>query len=264
MFSRMERPERIIGGVQNGSFRPEAVMGNSGQRRHKRYEVQDVHGSLLFRTQVQVRNLSVSGLALETPERLQLGRTYAIRLAGNDDAVDVSGTIRWCHLASARPKTGGEARAVYEAGFAFEDIFTEKAKGLLGFLEHHVVLSPHQRLTGRFRAEALLPADLEARYEFEVLTLSLCGMLVRTPLEASLGSRFGVELGLRGGIVALEGRVAYVQRGDAVKGEVATQLGMEFLDVSEEARRTLAGFIARELERGPGDVARTGDGPAVS
>ncbi len=67
-------------------------MGNSGQRRHKRYEVQDVHGSLLFRTQVHVRNLSVSGLALETPERLQLGRTYAIRLAGNDDAVDVSGT----------------------------------------------------------------------------------------------------------------------------------------------------------------------------
>jgi hypothetical protein len=239
-------------------------MGNSGQRRHKRYEVHDVHGSLLFRTQVQVRNLSVSGLALETPERLQLGRTYAIRLAGNDDAVDVNGTIRWCHLASTRPAVGGEARAVYEAGLAFEEVFTEKAKGLLGFLEHHVVLSPHQRLTGRFRAEALLPADLEARYEFEVLTLSLCGMLVRTPLEASLGSRFGVELSLRDGVVPLDARVAYVRRGDTEKGVVATQLGMEFLDVSEEARSSLAGFIARELEGGPGDSARAGGGPPDS
>lgn len=228
-------------------------MAGSGQRRHKRYEVHDVHGSLLFRTQVRVRNLSVSGLALETAERLQLGRTYAIRLAGNDDAVDVHGTIRWCHLASARPKPGAEPHAVYEMGLAFEDVFTEKAKGLLGFLEHHVVLSPHERLTGRFQAEALLPAELETRYDFEVLKLSLSGMLVKTSLEASLGSRFGLELALREGVVPLAGRVAYVQREEASKGEVATQLGMEFVDVTGAARRSLGEFIAEELERGPGD-----------
>ncbi|MCL4809775.1 MAG: PilZ domain-containing protein [Thermoanaerobaculia bacterium] len=227
-------------------------MPSIGQRRHKRYEVHDVHGALLFRTTVQVKNLSVSGLALETAERLQLGRTYAIRLAGDGDAVDVSGTIRWCHLASSRPKDGGEPRAVYEAGLAFEEIFTEKARGLLGFLEHHVVLSPHERLTGRFRAEALRPAELEARYEFEVLRLSLGGMLVRTSLEASLGDVYGLELLLRDGLVSLDGRVAYSQRGDAVKGEVATQLGMEFLEMSEEARRSVAGFIAAELERPDG------------
>ena len=236
-------------------------MANTGQRRHRRYEVQDVHGALLFRTQVKVRNLSVSGLALETPERLQLGRTYAIRLAGDHDAVDVSGTIRWCRLASARPAAGGEPRAVYEAGLAFEGVFSEMAKGLLGFLEHHVVLSPHQRLTGRFRAEALRPAELEARYGFEVLKLSLSGMLVRTTLEASLGDTFEVELALRDGIVPLHGRVAYFQRDDAVKGEVATQLGLEFVDVSESARSALAKFIASELEHGPGDAARAGGAP---
>lgn len=231
-------------------------MANIGQRRHRRYEVHDVHGSLLFRTRVRVRNLSISGLALETAERLQLGRSYAIRLAGEDDAVDVTGSIRWCHLSSSRPEPGAEPRAVYEAGLAFEDVFTEKAKGLLGFLEHHVVLSPHERLTGRFRAEALLPADLEARYSFEVLRLSLSGMLVRTAFEASVESRFGMELLLRGGVVPLEGRVAYVQRDEAVKGEVSNQLGIEFVDGSEEARRAVASFIASELEKGPGDENR--------
>ncbi len=239
-------------------------MSNTGQRRHRRYEVQDVHGALLFRTQVKVRNLSVSGLALETPERLQLGRTYAIRLAGDHDAVDVSGTIRWCRLASARPTAGGEPQAVYEAGLAFEGVFSEMAKGLLGFLEHHVVLSPHQRLTGRFRAEALRPAELEARYSFEVLKLSQSGMLVRTNLEASLGDTYAVELALRDGVVPLEGRVAFFQRDDAVKGEVATQLGLEFLDVSESSRTALAKFIASELEHGPADMARHGGAGSVS
>ena len=236
-------------------------MANTGQRRHRRYEVHDVHGALLFRTQVKVRNLSVSGLALETPERLQLGRTYAIRLAGDHDAVDVSGTIRWCRLASARATGGGEPRAVYEAGLAFEGVFSDMAKGLLGFLEHHVVLSPHQRLTGRFRAQALRPAELEARYAFEVLKLSLSGMLVRTTLEASLGDTFAVELSLRDGVVPLHGRVAFFQRDDAVKGEVATHLGLEFVDVSESARSVLATFITSELESGPGDAGHAGGDP---
>lgn len=239
-------------------------MSGSGQRRHRRYEVQDVHGALLFRTQVTVRNLSVSGLALETAERLQLGRTYAIRLAGDHDAVDVSGTIRWCRLASTRPKEGGGPRAVYEAGLAFEGVFSDEAKGLLGFLEHHVVLSPHQRITGRFRADFLQPAELEARYAFEVLKLSLSGMLVRTALEASLGDVFGLELALRDELLPLDGRVAWVQRDDAVKGEVATQLGMEFVGASESARNGLARFIATELEQGAADAARSGPPTSIS
>lgn len=224
-------------------------MPHTGQRRHRRYEVHDVHGALLLRTKVRVRNLSVAGLALESAERLQMGRPYAIRLVGEQEACDVTGTIRWCRLSSARPAPGAEPRAVYVAGLSFEDVFTEKAKGLLGFLEHHVVLAPHERLTGRFRAEALKPAELEARYEFEVLKLSLSGMLVRTTLEASPGARFGLELALRDGLVALEGRVAYAQR-EPGRGDAATQLGMEFVEPTEEARGALAAFIARELETG--------------
>ena len=222
-------------------------MPHAGQRRHRRYEVRDVHGALLFRTKVQVRNLSVAGLALESSERLQMGRPYAIRLVGDDEACDVTGTIRWCRLSSARPAPGSEPRAVYVAGLAFDDVFTEKAQGLLGFLEHHVVLAPHERLTGRFRAEALQLADLEARYEFEVLKLSLSGMLVKSAFEASEGARFGLELALGDGLVPMEGRVAYARR-EPGKGEVASQLGIEFMDPSEEARGALAGFIARELE----------------
>ena len=158
-------------------------MANTGQRRHKRYEVHGVRGALLFRTQVTVRNISLSGVAIEATERLQLGRTYSIRLAGGEDHVDATGTIRWCHLASFRPAEGGSPSAVYEAGLAFQEVLSEKGHGLLRFLEEHVVLSPHQRLTGRFHGDGMRPADLETLYGFEVLRLSLSGLLVRTQLE---------------------------------------------------------------------------------
>lgn len=237
-------------------------MPHVGQRRHRRYEVHDVYGSLLFKTRVQVRNLSVSGLALETPERLQLGRRYAIHLAGEKDAVDVSGTIRWCHLESTRSAGGGASGAVYEAGLAFEDVFSEKATGLLGFLEHHAVLSPHQRLTGRFRVEKLASAEIEARYEFEVLRLSLSGMLVRTQLDASLGAAFDLELRLRDGVVPLAGRVAYVKREETERVAAGAQLGMEFLELREPARAELARFIASELEQGQ-EESPGPDGPPI-
>lgn len=230
-------------------------MLRTGQRRHRRYEVQDVHGSLLFRTVVRVRNLSVAGLALESTDRLQLGRAYSIRLAGDRDAVDLHGTIRWCHLASARPAAGGQARAVYEAGLAFDDVLTERGRSFLAFLGQHVVLAPHQRLTGRFRAEPLLPAELLSRYEFEVLKVSLSGMLVKTPLETSVGACFDLEIRLRAGVVPMEGRVAFVERDEAEKGAVMTRLGLEFVGGDDSAHQALADFIAGELERGAGDGA---------
>lgn len=46
-----------------------------------------------------------------------------------------------------------------------------------------------------------------------------------------------------------------------MKGEVATQLGLEFVDVSESARSVLARFIASELEAGPGDAGHAGGDP---
>ncbi len=226
-------------------------MTNTGQRRHKRYEVHDVRGSLLFRTQVKIRNISVSGLAIETTERLKLGRSYTIHLSNAQDSLDIAGTIRWCRLSRTQATVGGEAVPLYEAGLAFDDVFTEKAQSLLRFLELHVVLPLHQRITGRFRVETLGPVDIESRYEFEVVKLSLSGMLVRTQLEPALGSAFGMELGLRQEMVPLDGRVAYVQRAGGAKGEPMIEIGVEFVDVREDARRLLQGFIADELENGP-------------
>jgi hypothetical protein len=227
-------------------------MSNTGQRRHKRYEVHDVQGSLLFRTQVRVQNISVSGVAIETTERLKLGRVYSIRLSNSSDALDLSGTIRWCRLARTQVEKNGESVTVYEAGLAFDDVFTQKAVDLLRFLENHVILPLHQRVTGRFRVETLGTVDLESRYQFEVVKISLSGMLVKTHLDPVVGSAFVMELALRGGQIPINGRVAHVQRIAGQKGdESLSELGVEFVNVREDAHRALSEFITEELESPP-------------
>lgn len=227
-------------------------MSTDPKRRHPRYEVHDVRGSLLFRTQVRIRNISVSGVAIETNERVKVGRSYALRLSNTNDAVDLAGTIRWCHLARTEAGPAGETVTVYEAGLAFEDVFTEKAQALLKFLEKHVVLPLHHRVTGRFRVETLGPVDLETRYQSEVVKISLSGMLVRTQLEPAMDSAFGMELTLRGGIVPVDGRVRYVRRIAAPRGEEPlSEIGVEFVNVRDASREALEAFISDELERSP-------------
>lgn len=223
-------------------------MGSLEHRRHKRYEVRDVKGSLLFRVQVKICNISVSGLAIETTERLKLGRTYSLRLANGQGSVDLNGTIRWCHLSGRRESSGGDSLPVYEAGLAFDEVFSEKAIALLRFLEAHVVLPLEKRITGRFRVETLDPVDLETRYDFEVLKLSLSGMLVRTQLEPVVGSKFGMEMRLKDSALPIHGRVAYVQRAATHPAEPLMELGVEFVDVEAPAREAITRFIAEELE----------------
>ena len=63
---------------------------------------------------------------------------------------------------------------------------------------------------------------------------------------------------------APQARIVFFQRDDAVKGEVATQLGLEFVDLSEGARSALAKFIASELETGPGDAVRSSGAPPAA
>ena len=210
-------------------------MSNSGQRRHRRYEVQDVHGALLFRTQVKVRNLSVSGLALETPERLQLGRTYAIRLAGDrrrrrrlrDDSLvpprerAADGGRRAAGGLRGGPRLRGRLLGEGEGA----PRLSRAPRRPFAAPEAHGALprggAPPRRARGALRLRGPQAEPFRDARE------NGPGGVARRRLR-----RWSSPCAT--GVVPLHGRVAYVQRDDAVKGEVATQLGMEFVEASDE------------------------------
>ena len=217
------------------------------RRRSPRYMVRDVHGSLLFVAEGRVLDMSLTGMSVETDTRLRLNRTYSLKLR-NDDGLEVplAATVVWCQLRQAR-STSPSGTVVYVAGLRFEDVLSEKAESLISFLQSAAVISVETRLCGRFRACFREAIDLKTEYDFEVKSVSASGMLIVTELAAEQGSLFEMELDLESYPLRVLGRAAYVRSLPVKAGPPQEELGVEFVDLTEQDRNALLEFIGRHL-----------------
>lgn len=228
-------------------------MTDKERRRHERYDTRDVSGSLLFQTQVDILNISLTGLAVESPHRLEIDRTYDLRIAHDQERVSLSGRVVWCRLAATRRQDKGEIAPVYRAGLRFENTLSDKSQELVRFIEHNAILTLEQRIFGRFKFRAEGSVALDARYDFVVSNLSLAGMRIETDLIPEPDSRFDMRIRLGEMEVAIRGRIAHVQRrGPAAAGKkrMAAAAGVEFVETPEAAREQLVRFIDEELAPG--------------
>lgn len=221
--------------------------GTMQKRTHRRYEVQNLRGCLLLKLEVKVLNLSMSGIAVETTRQLKLGKVYSVKLGSETDFVDVEATVKWCHLVGTRKAPDGEMYSIYKAGLTFEELFTGKTARLLAFMQEHVVLALEKRIIGRFSLKTGSPIALASRHDFEVVTLGLSGMVVKSMLLPETDSAFDMELQIGGKACELTGRIAKVQRLDADSGFEA-QLDVEFPEIRDDWNRTVREYIAQELE----------------
>lgn len=218
----------------------------SQRRRFRRHDVDDVHGSVLFRLELKVLNLSLSGIAVESTEQLKLGKVYSIRLGGEPNVVQVASTVRWCHLVGTRRLgANGEFVNVYRVGLTFAEAISSESARLVDFMEKHVVLSVQKRLYGRFKVDSEIPAAISSRYDFEVVKLSLSGMLVKSDFVPAVDSRCEMELRIGEQACEVTGRIVRAER--ASEPSTTTELGVEFVGSSDEQSRLVRELIAQEL-----------------
>jgi hypothetical protein len=231
-------------------------MATRDKRRSPRHQVENVQGTLHFNTEARILNMSLAGLALESPLPVRVGRTYAITLRRDDnETVQMPATVVWCHLREIRKNSLGESQPIYAAGLSFTDTLTDKAGQLIRFLERSAAVTVGQRVTGRFRLSHEQSAVLQSAYEFEIKTISLHGLLLDTELAPQLGAIFDIEIYLPGCTIETRARVAYAKDARLPDRRTISELGMEFVDFSEEDRDRLADYIASELR--PSDPAPT-------
>ena len=214
------------------------------ERLYRRYEVDDVKGSLHFKQEVRVLNMSAGGMQVETGSHLAIGRRYTFRLQQASQDLQVAGMVAWCKLSGTRKVDDQQVEPTYTAGISFEQSLSTEGQALVSFLEG-VTLELHHRIFGRFPAQKTTSADIDTVHEFRVERLSQSGMLISTdflpPVEAvlSLEIRFDEE------VFGSDGRVAFIRDLHDEDGQV--EIGIEFMNTSAEHLEILKGFLAREL-----------------
>lgn len=216
------------------------------RRRHRRFNVDGVRGSLKVSMDASVLNLSLTGIAIETPTKLTPGTEYALRLPTGDEPLSLPVEARWCNLARTIKRPNGDVVPIYRVGLRFAEVLTEQARELLSFMEDHIVVEPQTRVFGRFSVSSVEPVNLEEQRSFAVRRLSMSGMLIESAVELGIDSRF--DLNFKPGDVAIDtqGRVTYVRP----TPEAADRwlIGVQFLDMSETETDKLEAFIETLIE----------------
>lgn len=215
------------------------------KRRHRRYNVEGVRGSLRLSMDATILNLSVDGMALETNSWLSVGRKYSFKLRRDGgEGILLLGEVVWCNLVRTTRDDRGETLPVYRAGIKFDDVLSETAREVRSFIEQNAVVRlDSTRLFGRFRIPEK-GADVALEQDFEVRKISFSGMLIEADLVPDLESRFRVEIQSESKPVAVAVRVAHVKELDNPEG-LRAEIGVEFLDLTDEARNALATLLGR-------------------
>ena len=218
------------------------------RRRAPRYPVQDVRGRLLLTSTATIVNMSLTGMAVESPANLRVGRTYTLDLShGEAKGPALTGTVVWCHLKARRTGAHGESAAVYEAGIQLAGMLSEKAQELVTFLRAAAILNLQDRLTGRFYVGASESVSLNAECEFTVRTLSASGMLLETDVSPAPGAEYTVRVALNGDEIRPTVRVVNVRDvGEQEKRRISA-VGAEFVAMAAADRAALDAFIARQI-----------------
>jgi hypothetical protein len=214
------------------------------KRRSKRYEVSNVRVSILSLYSIEVLNISIDGMAIETEKRLELNRVYTFKFHDGDKILNLRGKVVWALLISKEDEEG-TIKPVYKAGIRFLDTYTEKAAELTRFIEGKRLKTVERRLGGvRFRIAVQNNIKVNYPQEYKVRKLSLSGILIEMTVPYDVNSYHDVEMNIDGNLFTARSRVAYCKK---VIDDKLTRfdIGLEFVEMSSENRKILKDFIAK-------------------
>ncbi|MEW6001887.1 MAG: PilZ domain-containing protein [Nitrospirota bacterium] len=215
------------------------------KRRYKRVAVEGIHGNMIFASNAKIFNISLGGVAIEINKRLTIGNEYTLKLQSKEGHIDLKGVVVWSVLGSSVKDSRGDVIPIYQAGLKFTDVLTDKMSRLIEFIEKHKVsdeIRPDERLRGlRFKIHTEEEAFLN--YSYSVKKISLGGMLIETSQALDIENRFPMEIFLQDDkSINFVGRVASCREiADTFPKQY--DIGIEFVEMSDEDRKSLESFI---------------------
>jgi hypothetical protein len=239
-------------GVTGAEFGPPGIclgVRVNYTRRHKRFQLNslEIGGQMTYASEVSVLDISMGGLSLRADRRLNIGGSYKLKLECGQKAVSVLCQVAWARMSGTKKSADGETVPLYTAGMKFIDLSPEGASELFNFVEclgkDDPAAPEERRADVRFHIDSPGTTRLIFPTDYRVRTISLSGMLIESAEAMERELRVPMVLSLQDDrCIEFVGRVVSCQPTEGLM-PVRCQIGIEFIDVSEDARDVLAAFI---------------------
>jgi hypothetical protein len=216
------------------------------KRSRKRFLVEgmDIHGRIIFATEVGVLNISASGISLKADKRLDIGSEYSLKLLDGDRSLSVEGMVVWSSISEHREGPHGDVVPIYIAGLKFMNLVSNKMAELIAFIGEHIE-GEEQRLGGlRVKITAPEKAILNYPAAYKVKNLALSGMLIEGSHEILSGLRLPMEMSLPGDRpIRFSGRITFCRHVHE-RGPDHFEIGVAFMNMEEKDIERLKEFIS--------------------
>lgn len=219
------------------------------KRRHTRYKLElvEVNGKMSLADKVEILDISLGGVALRIDRRLDPGREYLLKLGDKIKSIDLKCIVVRSELTGIEERANGERTMIYSAGMKFKEDSSKQIEDFFKSIElikkETAQSEVDRRMNIRFRIQ--IPGEKILNYpaEFKVKEVSLSGLRIQTDQNLDLQSIIPMGLALHeDNFVHFKGRVASIRIFEN-HGTTSYDIGVEFLDLSEEGIALLKSFI---------------------
>ncbi|MEW6569859.1 MAG: PilZ domain-containing protein [Nitrospirota bacterium] len=188
---------------------------------------------------------------MQTDKKLNMGVHHKLTIEGRGRTLKATGMVVWSQLTESRKDLLGNVIPIYTSGMKFLDLSDEKISEIAAFIEEHgkkvekkaeVYKSSRHRLYVRFNIMEPEKATLHFYESYKIKELSLSGMLIECDQALEIDNKIRMEIFLlENKHINLLGRVAsYRLMTD--RDPAMHEIGIEFIDMSEEDREKLNAF----------------------
>ncbi len=213
------------------------------KRRFKRYEVDYLHGSMLFSSDINILDISMHGTAITTTQQLAIGREYALKFSVEDAQLHLQGRVMWSVLSHSKMLKNGEVVPVYKAGIRFTNTLTDTATQLIAYIGKNRHDPLEKRMLGvRFRVQQSEGVEIDLSCAYRVRKISLSGMLIESDSLLARDRLYEMEMALDDTRVAVTGRIAYQAESKAGHPGMY-DIGIEFVAMNEKDHGILKAYL---------------------
>jgi len=224
-------------------------------RRHKRYKIDviEINGKMLLAKYVRILDISLGGISIQTEKRMNIGSEYILKIESKGKILPVKGKVVWSFLGESISDTKGNIIPLYTAGMQFTDISEITIQEIALFIEVHKqtidkqvdLFKPNgRRLFIRIHIADPEKAIMHFQENYKVRKISLGGMLIESEHALDIESKLPMEMNLpEDKSIHFSGRVVSCL---LIENEVLVHydIGIDFLDMSEQDRVTLKAFLS--------------------